>query len=114
LVPKINALSIRPQDPLITSQATIAHPLPELPPPRRSGENASNLQVLRVAAGIIAETFPALCKASTTFFTICVTTFFKSFHKLLARRLQGFYKVVTRLSQCFYKYFTGMFLEGIW
>ena len=28
-----NALSLRPQDPLVTSQAIITYPLPELPPP---------------------------------------------------------------------------------
>ena len=33
LAPKANALSIRPQDPLVASQATITYPLPELPTP---------------------------------------------------------------------------------
>ena len=32
LAPKTNALSIRPQDPLVASQAIITYPLPELPP----------------------------------------------------------------------------------
>ena len=109
LVPKTNALSTRPQDQLITSQATITKPLPELLPPRRSGENVSNLQVLRVAAGIIFEMFPAPRKAFTKFFHNLCCSVFQEFsqvvYKAFTRLLQGLYKVVTRPSPCFFIFY---------
>ena len=95
----------------MTSQATITKPLPELLPPRRSGENVSNLQVLRIAAGIIFEMFPAPRKALTKFFSQFVL---QRFSRVFTSCLQGVYKAFTRPLQGCYEAFTVFFhiLQG--
>ena len=112
LVLKTNALSTWPQDRLVTSQATITKPLPELPPPRQSAENASNHQVLRVVAGIIFEMCPAPRKAFTKCLATCDAALFKSFHKLFARRLQCFCRAFTGLLRGFHRVFH--ILQGVY
>ena len=110
MVPKTNALSIRPQDPLITFQATIKYLLLELPPPCRSGENASSLQVSRVAVGIIFEMFPTPREAFTAFFIICGRRFSGVFTRAFTRLLQVLF---TRLLRGFHNGFINM-LQGVY